>query len=151
MGGCSTRRAPPPRRPSAWFPVTSLPAVREPPEGPRSGTSVSGLNDGGWRRSFRYTGPRPFRALKVSTNTLNCAQKRPESQCRTLMTGVMWSRRPLPVTSLACVNISRQFTQEKEQRGTRLNHIHQDRTSKYSYYNKIHCNENPLSITEKND
>ena len=56
----------------------------------------------GWRRSFRYTGPlRPFRALKVCTNTLNCAQKRPGSQSRSFKTSVMWSRRPLQVTSLA--------------------------------------------------
>uniref|UniRef100_A0A670JSJ0 Gamma-glutamyltransferase 5 n=1 Tax=Podarcis muralis TaxID=64176 RepID=A0A670JSJ0_PODMU len=46
-GGCSTGRAPLPRRPSVWFPVTSLLAMREPPEGPRRWISVSGLNDGG--------------------------------------------------------------------------------------------------------
>uniref|UniRef100_A0A670K6Q5 Cytokine receptor like factor 1 n=1 Tax=Podarcis muralis TaxID=64176 RepID=A0A670K6Q5_PODMU len=34
MGGRSTGRAPPPRRPSAWFPVTSLLAGRELPEDP---------------------------------------------------------------------------------------------------------------------
>ncbi|CAI5787065.1 Xenotropic and polytropic retrovirus receptor 1, partial [Podarcis lilfordi] len=39
--------APLPRRPSAWFPVTWLLAAREPPEGPRRWTSVSGQNDGG--------------------------------------------------------------------------------------------------------
>uniref|UniRef100_A0A670JHW5 Ion transport domain-containing protein n=1 Tax=Podarcis muralis TaxID=64176 RepID=A0A670JHW5_PODMU len=38
--------APPPRKPSARFPVCSHLSVRQPPEGPRSWTSVSGLNDG---------------------------------------------------------------------------------------------------------
>uniref|UniRef100_A0A670JFU7 Ion transport domain-containing protein n=1 Tax=Podarcis muralis TaxID=64176 RepID=A0A670JFU7_PODMU len=40
------RAAPPPRKPSARFPVCSHLSVRQPPEGPRSWTSVSGLNDG---------------------------------------------------------------------------------------------------------
>uniref|UniRef100_A0A670JVK0 Calcium-transporting ATPase n=1 Tax=Podarcis muralis TaxID=64176 RepID=A0A670JVK0_PODMU len=43
----STGWAPPLRRSSAWFPVTSLLAGKELPEGPQSWTSVSGLNNGG--------------------------------------------------------------------------------------------------------
>ena len=47
MGGRSTGRAPLPRRPSAWFPVTSLLAVREAAEDPQRRSSVSWLDDGG--------------------------------------------------------------------------------------------------------
>ncbi|XP_053220567.1 DNA-3-methyladenine glycosylase isoform X1 [Podarcis raffonei] len=47
MNISSRGQVPSPRRPSAWFPVTSLLAGRKPPEGPWSWTSVSRQNDGG--------------------------------------------------------------------------------------------------------
>ena len=47
MGGHSTGQVPLLRRPSAWFPVTLVLAMRELPEGPWSWISVSGQNDGG--------------------------------------------------------------------------------------------------------
>uniref|UniRef100_A0A670J5I3 Cytochrome P450 family 2 subfamily W member 1 n=1 Tax=Podarcis muralis TaxID=64176 RepID=A0A670J5I3_PODMU len=49
---------------------------------------------------LQNTGPRPFRALKVSINTLNSAWKRTGSQRRSFRTSGILSRQPLPVTKL---------------------------------------------------
>uniref|UniRef100_A0A670JEJ7 NAD(P)(+)--arginine ADP-ribosyltransferase n=1 Tax=Podarcis muralis TaxID=64176 RepID=A0A670JEJ7_PODMU len=71
MRGCSTWWTPLQRRPSDWFPVSSLLTGRESPEVPQSWTSVSGLKDGGGDAPSGIQGPRPFRALNISTKPLN--------------------------------------------------------------------------------
>ncbi|XP_078243473.1 uncharacterized protein LOC110091736 [Pogona vitticeps] len=55
----------------------------------------------GRRRSFRYAGPKPFRALYVKISTLNWARAATGSQCNLYRIGLICSLAATPLTSHA--------------------------------------------------